>query len=73
MPDPTISPKWHNTQLYAAVVIRELSLTVGMYEYFSCIIGLQIFFLLDPSDKDLVKGYLILNEKYLHETFQGKC
>lgn len=53
-------------------MIRELSVTVGMYECFSCIIGLQIFFLLDLSDKDLVKEYLILNDKHLHETFQGK-
>lgn len=53
-------------------MIRELSVIVGMYEYFSCVIGLQTLCLLDPSDKDLVNEYLILNEKHLHETFQGK-
>lgn len=72
MPDPTISPKWHKIQLYVAVVIRELFVTVGMYENVRCIVDLKTFFLLDPSDKDLVKGYLTLNGKHLHEAFQGK-
>lgn len=72
MPDPTISPKWHKIQLYEADVIREFSVTVGMYENVRCLIGLQTFFLLDPSDKDLVKGYLTWNGKHLHEAFQGK-
>lgn len=71
MPDPTISPKWHKIQLYVAVVIRELSVTVGKYENVRYIVGLQTFFLLDALDKDLVKGYLTLNGKH-HEAFQGK-
>lgn len=53
-------------------MIRELSVTVGMYENVRCIVGLQTFFLLHPSDKDLVKAYLTLNGKHLHEDFQGK-
>lgn len=72
MPDPTISPERHKIQLSVAVVIRELSVTVGMYENVRCIVGLQTVFLLDPSDKGLVKRYLTLNGKHLHEAFQGK-
>lgn len=37
-----------------------------------CIVGLQIFFLRNSSDRDLVKGYLSVNGKCLYKTFQGK-
>lgn len=38
-----------------------------------CIVGLRTFFLLDnSSDRDVLKGYLFVNGKHLHEAFQGK-